>query len=71
MVSLHASSPKKAKVSTTSPLPRPSSTRWSQVSRGNTLPVSGSFSGIGIAYLPTDRDLGVLIEIFSGMPDDE
>gem|GEM_PF-3823642 len=39
-----------------------------QTQRGNTLPLSGSFSGVNIAYLPTDRDLGVILEIFSGMP---
>ncbi len=41
-----------------------------QAQRGNTLPLSGSFDGIDFAYLPTDRDLGVLLEIFSGMPGD-
>lgn len=30
--------------------------------------VSGTFSGAKVAYLPTDRDLGVTIEIFSGTP---
>jgi methylmalonyl-CoA/ethylmalonyl-CoA epimerase len=39
-----------------------------QAERGNTLVLSGTFSGAKLAYLPTDRDLGVLIEIFSGMP---
>lgn len=38
--------------------------------RGRTLPLSGSFTGVDVAYLPTDRDLGVLIEIFKGMPGD-
>jgi len=42
-----------------------------QIHRGKTLPLSGSFSGIDFAYLPTDRDLGVFIEIFSGMPGDD
>jgi hypothetical protein len=42
-----------------------------QTRRGRTLPLSGSFSGIEVAYLPTDRDLGVLLEVFSGFPDDE
>ena len=36
--------------------------------RGNPLVLSGAFSGIDVAYLPTDRDLGVILEIFSGMP---
>jgi methylmalonyl-CoA/ethylmalonyl-CoA epimerase len=39
-----------------------------QIRRGNTLPLSGSFSGVEVAYLPTDRDLGVILEIFSGFP---
>ena len=39
-----------------------------QIQRGNTLPLSGSFSGVNIAYLPTDRDLGVILETFSGLP---
>ena len=42
-----------------------------QVQRGKTLPLSGSFSGIEVAYLPTDRELGVILEVFSGMPDAE
>jgi methylmalonyl-CoA/ethylmalonyl-CoA epimerase len=37
--------------------------------RGHDLVLSGTFSGIRVAYLPTDRDLGVIFEIFSGMPD--
>ena len=41
-----------------------------QARRGRTLPLSGSFMGIDVAYLPTDRDLGTLIEIFKGMPGD-
>lgn len=39
-----------------------------QAKRGNILPLSGTFSGIKLAYLPTARDLGVTLEIFSGMP---
>ena len=39
-----------------------------QIQRGNTLPLSGTFSGAKVAYLPTDRDLGVIVEIFSGTP---
>ncbi len=34
--------------------------------KGSELPLSGTFSGIDIAYLPTERDLGVIIEIFRG-----
>jgi methylmalonyl-CoA/ethylmalonyl-CoA epimerase len=39
--------------------------------RGNDAVLSGVFSGVKVAYLPTERDLGVLIEIFSGRPEDE
>jgi methylmalonyl-CoA/ethylmalonyl-CoA epimerase len=39
-----------------------------QARRGNKLPLSGTFSGTKVAYLPTDRDLGVVLEIFSGDP---
>ena len=35
---------------------------------GAVLPLSGSFTGIDVAYLPTDRTLGVILEVFSGMP---
>jgi methylmalonyl-CoA/ethylmalonyl-CoA epimerase len=42
-----------------------------QLQRGRTLPLSGRHSGIDIAYLPTDRDLGVILEVFSGMPGGE
>jgi methylmalonyl-CoA/ethylmalonyl-CoA epimerase len=41
-----------------------------QIRLGKTLPLSGSFTGIDVSYLPTDRDLGVLLEIFSGFPDE-
>jgi len=36
-----------------------------QAERGNELVLSGTFSGYRVAYLPTDRDLGVIAEIFS------
>ena len=39
-----------------------------QAKHGNELVLSGTFSGIQVAYLAADRDLGVLIEIFSGSP---
>jgi len=39
-----------------------------QIQRGKSLPLSGEFDGVKLAYLPTDRDLGVILEIFSGMP---
>lgn len=36
-----------------------------------TLPLSGSFMDVKVAYLPTDRKLGVLLEVFSGFPEAE
>ncbi len=41
-----------------------------QAKPGNDLVLS-EFSGIRVAYLGTERDLGVIIEIFNGMPDVE
>jgi methylmalonyl-CoA/ethylmalonyl-CoA epimerase len=41
-----------------------------QANRGNGVILSGRFGGARVAYLGTDRDLGVIIEIFSGTPDD-
>lgn len=41
-----------------------------QERQGRMLPLSGSFTGVDVAYLPTDRDLGVLLEVFKGMPGD-
>ncbi len=35
---------------------------------GTTLPLSGSFAGVDVAYLPTGDTLGVILEVFSGMP---
>jgi methylmalonyl-CoA/ethylmalonyl-CoA epimerase len=40
----------------------------SQAKSGKNLVLSGTFSGVEVAYLDTDRDLGVLVEIFSGTP---
>jgi methylmalonyl-CoA/ethylmalonyl-CoA epimerase len=37
-----------------------------QATRGNGVILSGEFAGARVAYLETDRDLGVVIEIFSG-----
>jgi len=42
-----------------------------QAKQGKELALSCTFSGIKIAYLATDRDLGVLIEVFSGTPGTE
>ncbi len=43
-------------------------TEAEQLKRGNSLVLSGEFSGIKVAYLPTDRDLGMIIEIANGTP---
>jgi len=44
-----------------------------EAQRGNELVLScelaGKFNGIKVAYLGTQRDLGVILEIFSGLPD--
>lgn len=37
--------------------------------RGRDPILSGTFSGIEVQYLDTERDLGVILEVFSGMPD--
>ena len=39
-----------------------------QTQRGITLPLSGSYGGVAITYLSTDRTLGVILEVFSGTP---
>src|SRR5215216_5864731 len=39
--------------------------------RENNVILSGEFSGARVAYLATKRDLGVVLEVFSGFPDDE
>ena len=36
-----------------------------QAEKGNELVLSGTFSGYRVAYLATDRELGVIAEIFS------
>jgi len=38
------------------------------VKRGVDVVLSGEFEGVKVAYLGTDRDLGVTLEIFSGTP---
>lgn len=40
-----------------------------QAKKGADLVLSGEFEGVKVAYLDTDRDLGVFLEIFNGMPD--
>jgi methylmalonyl-CoA/ethylmalonyl-CoA epimerase len=39
-----------------------------EAKRGNDVVLSGEFEGVKVAYLDTHRDLGVILEIFSGMP---
>jgi len=39
-----------------------------QAERGNGVLLGGDYRGISFAYLATDRDLGVITEIFSGAP---
>lgn len=39
-----------------------------EAKRGIDVVLSGEFEGVKVAYLGTDRDLGVILEIFSGMP---
>lgn len=34
-------------------------------------PLSGSFMGVNVAYLPTQRDLGILLEVFQMGPNAE
>jgi methylmalonyl-CoA/ethylmalonyl-CoA epimerase len=41
-----------------------------QRQQGKTLPLSGSFAGIDVAYLPTAEGLGVVLEVFSGFPEE-
>jgi methylmalonyl-CoA/ethylmalonyl-CoA epimerase len=38
------------------------------VERGTDLVLSGEFEGVKVAYLGTDRNLGVILEIYSGTP---
>lgn len=39
-----------------------------EAERGNRPIMSGTFMGIDIQYLDTERELGVILEVFSGMP---
>ncbi len=39
-----------------------------QAKNGSEPVLSGTFSGFRVAYLPTERDLGVILEIFSAPP---
>jgi methylmalonyl-CoA/ethylmalonyl-CoA epimerase len=40
-----------------------------QAARGKEPILSGTFSGVEVHYLSTERDLGVILEVFSGFPD--
>lgn len=40
-----------------------------QAARGNEPILSGKFTGVEVDYLSTERDLGVILEVFSGMPE--
>ena len=44
---------------------------FARAERENNVMLSCKHSGIDIAYLDTQRDLGVILEIFSSTPDDE
>ena len=44
---------------------------FARAERGNDVILSGEFRGAGFAYLATERDLGVILEVFSGPPDVE
>ena len=39
-----------------------------QAERGNGVLLGGDYRGVSFAYLATDRDIGVITEIFSGAP---
>lgn len=43
----------------------------SAMKRGLGVPLSGEFEGVKVAYLGTEHDLGVILEIFSGIPNRE
>jgi len=42
-----------------------------EAKRGTDVVLSGEFEGVRVAYLGTDRALGVILEIFSGMPNQQ
>jgi methylmalonyl-CoA/ethylmalonyl-CoA epimerase len=61
----------KGRASTTSPSPlRASTRRWRRRRQRATVSLSAASSAdVRVAYLATDRDLGVITEIFCGTPD--
>lgn len=42
-----------------------------QEAKGRVLPLSGTFMNTACAYLPTEQDFGVLLEIFKHLPNEE
>jgi len=42
-----------------------------QADQGHSLVLDGTFDGVRVAYLGTDRELGVITEIFTGTPRNE
>ena len=40
-----------------------------RAARGSQSILSGTFSGVEVHYLDTERELGVILEVFSGFPD--
>jgi methylmalonyl-CoA/ethylmalonyl-CoA epimerase len=42
-----------------------------QRARGNEPILSDTFSGVEVAFLSTERELGVILEVFSGIPKNE
>jgi methylmalonyl-CoA/ethylmalonyl-CoA epimerase len=40
-----------------------------QADRGSSPILSGTFSGVQVQYLDTERDLGVILEVFSHLPE--
>jgi methylmalonyl-CoA/ethylmalonyl-CoA epimerase len=40
-----------------------------QAERGSTPILSGTFSGVEVQYLDTERELGVILEVFSQLPE--
>jgi methylmalonyl-CoA/ethylmalonyl-CoA epimerase len=37
-----------------------------EAAKGRTLLLTGQFTGIDVSYLPTEQDLGVILEVFKG-----
>jgi hypothetical protein len=66
--------PRKVRAYITSPWPhRTFDETIARAERENNVILSGEFSGAKFAFLATERDLGVILEVFSfsGTPDEE